>query len=180
MKLKMEKKVENFVNKINKIHDKNKLDLSVGEDLSIALMNLVSLEEHLYFTAMKTNKQKYLDMLNQARGMRIGLMKKLVVKPEGEEWCISKHLLAASMRLIETGNKHLKENKKDDAWNLFENAFELYGMFWALNLGKIDNSKLDLKGLEQFDSEKYGETKKFEFKSKFSEIIKKIINCCRE
>ena len=176
----MKKKVENFVRQIREIQDKNKLDLSIGEDLSIALMNLVSLEEHLYFTAMKTNKQKYLEMLNQARGMRIELMKKLVVKPEGEEWCISKHLLAASMRLIETGNKHLKENKRKEAWDLFEKAFELYSMFWALNLGKIDNSRLDIKSLEQFADEKYGETKKFGLKSKLSKIMKKLLDCCRE
>jgi hypothetical protein len=42
------KKVENF-----KI-DKN-LDLSSGEDLSIGIMNLISIEEHLFYTSQKIN-----------------------------------------------------------------------------------------------------------------------------
>ena len=170
-------KISEFLKRVSE--SKNQVDLSSAEDLSIAVMNLVSIEEHSYFSAIKTRKQKYLDMLNTTRGIRIGLMKKLVVKPEGEEWCISKHLLAASMRLIETGNKYLKENKRNEAWKLFENAFELYSMFFALNLvkGKI---KLNIADLKQFSDEKYDESRKFSLKSKVSEIIKKVIDCCRE
>lgn len=171
-------KISEFLKKVTESNN-SLVDLSSAEDLSIAIMNLISIEEHLYFSAIKTRKQKYLEMLNQAREMRKDLMKKLVVKPQGEEWCISKHLLAASMRLIETGNKYLKENKKDEAWKLFENALELYSMFFALNLIK-GKEKLKIADLKQFGDEKYGEGKKFRFKGKFSEIIKKIIDCCKE
>ena len=34
-------------------------DLSSAEDLSIAVMNLISLEEHFFFTAVKTEKNEY-------------------------------------------------------------------------------------------------------------------------
>ena len=88
---------------------KGGFDLSRDEDLSIAIMNLVSLEEHFYFTAMKTENGKYLDMLNSVRALRIELLKRMVKDPKGEEWCISKHLLATSMRLMEVGTKELSK-----------------------------------------------------------------------
>ena len=99
--------VEELLEKIDKFKNKEKIDLSKEEDLSIAIMNLISLEEHFYFTAMKTNKSKYLDLLNSIREIRKKLLKELVKNPEGEVWCISKHLLSCSMRLIEVGTKKL-------------------------------------------------------------------------
>ena len=66
--------------------------MSRDEDLAIGIMNLISLEEHLFFTSQKTNNQKYLEMLNSIRSLRTKLMKKIVKNPKGEEWCISKHL----------------------------------------------------------------------------------------
>ncbi len=173
-------KISEFLERVSESKDVLK-DLSSAEDLSIAVMNIISIEEHLYFTAMKTGKEKYLALLNSAREIRKELMKKLVTNPQGEEWCISKHLLASSMRLIETGNKYLKDNKRKDAQRLFENAFELYSMFWVLNLGKGKSGKdIKIADLEKFGSEKYGEDKKFSLKSKISEIVKKIIDCCKE
>jgi hypothetical protein len=32
-------------------------------------MNLISIEEHFFFTGAKTGKSKYFDLLNQAREM---------------------------------------------------------------------------------------------------------------
>src|SRR3989338_10782281 len=109
--------VNKWLKKIEDVKNGN-VDLSRDEDLSIALMNLISLEEHFYFTAMKTGNNKYLEMLDSVRLIRTDLLKKIVVNPEGEEWCISKHLLAASMRLVEVGTKELAKDKKKEA-NLF-------------------------------------------------------------
>ena len=47
--------VDNFIKKIEEIKGKNSLDISAYEDLSIALMNLVSLEEHCFFSYVKTH-----------------------------------------------------------------------------------------------------------------------------
>src|SRR3989344_4892855 len=69
------------------------------EDLSIAIMNLISLEEHFYFTAEKTGQDGYFDLLNQTREIRKQLLAKMIDRHEGETWCITKHLLAATMRL---------------------------------------------------------------------------------
>jgi len=54
----MDKKptMEELIEKVNKLKATGELDLSMEEDLSIAVMNLISLEEHFYFTAEKTGK----------------------------------------------------------------------------------------------------------------------------
>lgn len=158
----MEKEIQTWLEKVNK----KELDLSKEEDLSIALMNLISLEEHFYFSAMKTNNKVYLDMLNSVRTLRKTLLKKIVKNAKAEEWCISKHLLASSMRLIEVGTKELNENE-EEANFYFKSAFELYSLFFAINLNMIEIKNVNTKEPSLF-------------KSKVSEIIKKIIDCCKE
>ena len=158
----MEKEVQEWMEKL-----KNKeFDLSKQEDLSIALMNLISLEEHFYFSSMKTGNKVYLDMLNSTRTLRKTLLKKIVKNPKGEEWCISKHLLASSMRLIEVGTKELQDNE-EEANFYFKAAFELYSLFFAINTDIIEIKEIKTKepGL---------------FKTKISEIVKKLVDCCKE
>ena len=137
----MENEVKQWMEKIQEIKNGN-VDLSRDEDLSIALMNLISLEEHFFFTAVKTEDQKYLNMLHSVRETRKELMKKIVKNPEGEEWCISKHLLAASMRLIEVGTKEFSKGDKEEANKFFTQAFNLYSLFFAINLKMIKPEKL--------------------------------------
>jgi hypothetical protein len=115
--------------------DQMKADLTNREDLSMAVMNLISIEEHLAFTAMKTGNEFYLEVLNEIRKIRVGLLKKLLVNTQGELWCISKHLLASTMRLMETSTKYLGNDTKY-AMQLEKNAFDLYSLFWLLqNVG---------------------------------------------
>ncbi|NQV09016.1 hypothetical protein HQ529_04150 [Candidatus Woesearchaeota archaeon] len=166
----MEKDVKKWLKKIEEVK-KGEVDLSRDEDLSIALMNLVSLEEHFYFTAMKTENQEYLDMLNSVRSLRTKLMKEIVTDPKGEEWCISKHLLAGSMRLIEVGTKELYKDNKKKANSFFKSAFDLYSMFFAINLKMINSKKLEVN-LETKKEKK--------MMNKFSGVMKKILNCCKE
>ena len=158
----MEKEIQEWMDKIRG----KEFDLSKQEDLSIALMNLISLEEHFYFSSMKTGNKIYLDMLNSVRILRKTLLKKIVKNPKGEEWCISKHLLASSMRLIEVGTKELQDNE-EEANFYFKNAFELYSLFFAINNNIIEIREIKSKepGL---------------FKTKISEIVKKIVDCCKE
>jgi hypothetical protein len=63
------------------------------------------LKNTFFFTANKTGKDHYYDILLEIREMRKELLKKIVVSFEGEVWCISKHLLASSMRLMEVGTR---------------------------------------------------------------------------
>lgn len=74
---------DDFLKKLDKLKD-NKLDLSSDEDLSIAVMNLISIEEHFYFTAEKTGKSDYFDMLAEIRELRKNLLKQLIKQYEGD------------------------------------------------------------------------------------------------
>jgi hypothetical protein len=169
--------IDKFIQKVNDSKKDNKLDLSSDEDLSIAIMNLVSIEEHFFFTAQKTGNDKYFDLLKEVRDMRKDLLKKIIKEYEGEVWCISKHLLASSMRLMEVGTKALGRGKKEDAKEMFEKAYNLYSLFWGINLKvvdmgavkKIDEDKMDIK-----DTEKKG------IFGKLGKLVKKAIDCCIE
>lgn len=151
----MKKKMtmEEMVQKVDESKKVNPLDLSSDQDLSIALMNLISLEEHFFFSGAKTQKTGFYDLINTVRDMRKELMERIVKKSSaenGEVWCISKHLLAASMRLMEVGTKALSAGNKQDAYNLFNKSYELYSLFWGLNMDLID-----LTGVEQAEPEFY-------------------------
>lgn len=170
----MIKNYKDLLSKVEKITAQKELDLSSGEDLSIGIMNLISIEEHLFYTSQKTKDRKYLDILNEVRKMRTELLKHIIKDYEGEVWCISKHLLAASMRIMEVGTKELKKGDKDKAWDLFEKSYKLYSLFWGLNLGvvggKDTNSKMPMGKLE---------TKSSVF-DKLGSLVQKAIDCCKE
>ncbi|MEK7167340.1 MAG: hypothetical protein AAB732_02925 [Patescibacteria group bacterium] len=171
------KNLDEFIQKVDKMKKQDKIDLSSDQDLSIAIMNLVSLEEHFFFTAEKTGKLEYFDLLQEVRTMRGELLRKIVKDPEGEIWCISKHLLAASMRLMEVGTKQLGMNKKNEAYDFFNKAHNLYSLFWGINMKliNIENvKKIDENALNKNDLEKKG------FMGKLGELVKKAINCCIE
>ena len=168
----MEEDVENWIKRIEKVKNGNiDLDLSKDEDLSIAIMNLISLEEHFYFTAMKTNNQKYIEMLNSVRELRKTLLAKIVVNPKGEEWCISKHLLAASMRLIEVGTKELSGKNSAESNLYFKSAFDLYSLFFAINMKLIETKEIEIAKNNNLNNS---------LMDKFSSVIKKIFDCCKE
>ncbi|NLD25225.1 hypothetical protein GX656_01105 [Candidatus Dojkabacteria bacterium] len=134
--------VNKLVEKYDALKKDEKLDLSADEDLSIAIMNLISIEEHLFFSGGKTGNSKYYELLNEVRDMRKGLLKKIIKEYEGEVWCISKHLLASSYRLMEYGTKCLGRGKNKEAYDMFEKAYNLYSLFWALNMGVINLSEV--------------------------------------
>lgn len=130
-----------MVAKVDASKKVNPLDLSSDQDLSIALMNLISLEEHFFFSGAKTQKTGFYDLINTVREMRKELMARIVKKStseNGEVWCISKHLLAASMRVMEVGTKALGAGNTKDAYDLFNKSYELYSLFWGINMDLID------------------------------------------
>lgn len=171
------KKINEFIEKVDSMKKENKLDLSADQDLSIAIMNLVSIEEHFFFTGAKLNKSEYYDLIKDVREMRKELLKKIIKEYEGEVWCISKHLLAASMRLMEVGTKQLGVGKKEEAYDLFSKAYNLYSLFWGLNMKLIkteDIKKIDEQALNVHDKKPAG------FMGKLGELVRKAIDCCIE
>lgn len=172
-----QKNIKKFVEKIEKLKKEHKLDLSSDEDLSIAVMNLVSLEEHFFFTGAKTGKEKYYDLLGKVREIRKELLKKIVRDAEGEVWCISKHLLAASMRLIEVGTKELTKGNKKEAKNLFSKAYDLYSLFWGINLQVVDIGQV--KKIQDNQINKDDENKG-DLNKRLNKLVQDLINCCEE
>ena len=176
------KDITKLLDKVEEFTKQRELDLSSGEDLSIGVMNLISIEEHLFYTSQKTNDKKYLDLLNEVRLMRTQLMREIIKDPEGELWCTSKHLLAASMRVMEVGTKELKKGNKDKAWELFDKSYKLYSLFWGLNLGVVGKGDVKHKADSEIkyindESEEKGNESVF---TKLGALAQKAIDCCRE
>lgn len=171
------KNLNEFIEKIDQMKKQEKMDLSSDQDLTIAIMNLVSIEEHFFFSGAKTGKTEYYDMIKDIREMRKDLLKRIIKEYEGEVWCISKHLLAASYRLMEVGTKQLGMGKRDEAYELFDKAYGLYSMFWGLNMKLLnvgDIKKIDDDAINKEDTEKKG------LMGKLGVLVKKVIDCCIE
>lgn len=162
-----EKQFTKLIEKIEKLKASGTYDLSMEEDLSIAIMNLISLEEHFFFTAQKTKKPDYYDLLSQTREIRKTMLARLINKHEGETWCVSKHLLAASMRLIEVGTKLQADGKKKEAKETFDAAYKTYSLFWAIRLKLLDTSSLKKKKEEKKAMN-------------YEDIVSELVDCCKE
>ena len=176
--------INEFMDKVKAMEKGHQLDLSSDEDLSIAIMNLISMEEHFFFTYNKTQDKKYLDLLNEIREIRKSALKRIIKDYEGEVWCVSKHLLAASMRFMEVGTKSLTKGDKAEAADFFQKSYQLYSLFWGLNLGIVqtDNVKpAESKEIEFINEEKKpnvkGSTNLF---AKLGQVVEKAIDCCKE
>lgn len=176
--------INEFMDKVKSMEKGHKLDLSSDEDLSIGIMNLISIEEHFFFNYNKTGNKKYLDLLNEIREIRKSALKRIIKEYEGENWCISKHLLASSMRFMEVGTKALSKGDQDDAADLFQKSYQLYSLFWGLNLGLVTDK--DIKHQENkeiaFISEDKMPNKKDSTSifAKLGEVVQKAIDCCKE
>lgn len=189
------KKIDNvkeFVEKIDSSKKLNPKDLSSDQDLSIAIMNLISIEEHLVFSGAKTSKTSFYDLIQDIRELRKNLMQKIIPSYEGEVWCISKHLLASSMRLMEVGTKQQSLNNKEEAYKLFNQAYELYCLFWGLNMNMLNVSDVkwiedkseDIKKLSAKLDTVTKETPATEEKTgaltKMKAFVRKAVDCCIE
>lgn len=144
--MKKAENVKEFVERVDAAKKLNPKDLSSDQDLSIAIMNLISIEEHLVFSGAKTGKNSYYDLIKDVRETRKNLLQKIIPSYEGEVWCISKHLLATSMRLMEVGTKQQSLGNPEEAYKLFNSAYDMYCLFWGLNMGMMETK--DLKWIE--------------------------------
>lgn len=176
------KNMQEFIDKINAVKKQDAFDLSCDEDLSIAIMNLISIEEHFFFSGAKTGKTVYYDLIDQTRAIRKDLLKKLIKEYEGEVWCVSKHLLAASMRVMEVGTKQLSAGKKQEAYALFDQAYSLYSLFWGLVLNVV--SPEQAKKFDGHDPQtnvsRTGEPHKTNMLDSLKSLVHRAVNCCIE
>ena len=189
--MKKAESVKEFVERVDALKKKNPKDLSSDQDLTIAIMNLISIEEHLVFSGAKTGKTSFYDMVQDIRELRKNLLQKVIPAYEGEVWCISKHLLASSMRLMEVGTKQQSMGNTKEAYQLFNQAYDLYCLFWGLNMNLVDTK--DVKWVHD-DAEKTKaltthlsvaeETKSSDESGslfgKMKSVIRKAVDCCIE
>lgn len=178
-----EKEINGLLDRVKKMEKGGAFDLSSDEDLSIAIMNLISIEEHLFFSGEKTGDTQYFDLLFEVREMRKELLKRIIKDYEGEVWCVSKHLLSSSMRLLEVGTKMLSKGDKEASHEMFAKAYKLYSMFWGLNLGVVkaqDLNESEPKSIKLIDDKKGTLKGKASVFDKLGELVKKAVDCCRE
>lgn len=193
--MKKAQSVKEFVERIDATKKVNPKDLSSDQDLTIAIMNLISIEEHLVFSGAKTGKTSFYDLIEDVRETRKHLMQKIIPSYEGEVWCISKHLLATSMRLMEVGTKQQSLGNKEQAYDLFNKAYDMYCLFWGLNMNmlSIDSAKWSEDSLEEIkktaDKISAAVVEKEEIKedkkpvgalSKMKAFVRKAVDCCIE
>ena len=188
------KNVKEFVERIDSSKKLNPKDLSSDQDLTIAIMNLISIEEHLVISGAKTGKTSFYDLIEDIREKRKDLMQKIIPSYEGEVWCISKHLLASSMRLMEVGTKQQSLGHKEQAYDLFNQAYELYCLFWGLNMNMLDTAdakwvkesvadvkKLTAKVNENLSADiKVEEHKPQGALARMKAFVRKAVDCCIE
>ena len=84
--MKKAKDVQEFVERIDATKKVNPKDLSSDQDLTIAIMNLISIEEHLVFSGAKTGKSSFYDLIEEVRELSKTLMQKVIPQYEGEVW----------------------------------------------------------------------------------------------
>lgn len=204
VKMKKAGNVKEFVERIDAAKKLNPKDLSSDQDLSIAIMNLISIEEHLVFSGAKTGKNSYYDLIKEVRETRKNLLQKIIPSYEGEVWCMSKHLLATSMRLMEVGTKQQSLGNDEEAYKLFNSAYDMYCLFWGLNMGMMETKdlkwlepdmdavkKLSVKASEALNETPVKVEEKVEISaveaenggsalSKMKNIVRKAVNCCIE
>ena len=93
----------------------------------------------------------------------------MIDKHEGETWCISKHLLAASMRVMEVATKLQSTGKTKEAQEMFADSYKIYSLFWALRL-----KLLSLKNVKKISDPKSGDP------WSMSDIVSQLVDCCKE
>jgi len=92
---------------------------------------------------------------------------RLIDKHEGETWCIGKHLLATTMRLMEVGSKLWGDNKRSEAEEVFGQAEEIYALFWAVRLKVVDAAAFKTMAAS-------------EQPWTLKDIVNKLVDCCDE
>jgi hypothetical protein len=167
---------QKFLHRLDELKKGVRFDLSLEEDLTLAIMNLVSLEEHFFMTAEKTKKDSYLELLKEVREIRKELLAKIAPQFEGETWCIMKHLLAATMRVMEVGTKYQSDGKSRESKRMFDLAYKVYALFWGVRLKLFDLSGLKKVAGDALNIHTDSAAKPWTL----SDIVTKLVDCCKE
>ena len=81
------------------------------------------------------------------------------------------------MRLMEVGTKYTSAGNKKDAEDMFKKAYQLYSLFWGINLKLVNVGEVKKVGETQLDIK--DESKKGVL-AKLGQVVQYVINCCKE
>ena len=126
----MKKSISKRVEQIDDQKKVNPLDLSSDQDLTVALMNLIAVEDMVNAGALG-------DMV---RDVREKLMRPIVRDMDNAE--MLRDLLGGAMRMMDDGCKLLANGKRSAAYDAFNRSYELYSVFWGLNMGMVDKKTI--------------------------------------
>ena len=90
------------------------------------------------------------------------------------------------MRVFEVGTKALAAGDKQTAYDLFDQSYGLYSMFWGLNMGLLTGEKKDTKSAKKPAKQinavaaEAPEVKGGSKVSKLKSWVKNAVNCCIE
>ena len=131
------KLLRDTVAKLDAIKKVNPRDLSSDQDLTIALMNMIAVEE----LCPDTN------IGNMVADLRAKMMHHVV--RTNRFMLISHELLAKSMQLMTDGINALKNGNTKQAYELFDKSYEFYILFWGVNMELISADDISLnKGVD--------------------------------
>lgn len=115
--------------------DKNKkvnpLDLSSDQDLTIAIMNLIAIEDMC--------GGKLSDMVC---AMRQNLMRRVVNKTDDMDVTVA--LLGGAIRRMDAGNRAMDCGDAALAYRMYDDAYGLYSLFWGVVMGMVSGADIDL------------------------------------
>lgn len=126
----MKKSISKRVEQIDDQKKVNPLDLSSDQDLTVALMNLIAVEDMVNAGALG-------DMV---RDVREKLMRPIVRDMDNAE--MLRDLLGGAMRMMQDGCDLLANGKQSAAYDAFNRSYELYSVFWGLNMGMVDKKTI--------------------------------------
>ena len=81
------------------------------------------------------------------------------------------------MRLMEVGTKAQGQGRKDEAQDFFKKAYDLYSLFWGINLKLVnigEVKKIEDNQIDKKDTDKGG------IMGKLGKVVQYVINCCKE
>lgn len=124
-------------------------DIDVKSDLLMALMNLIEAEHHARFSWYSTKNPEWLVRLNHKREMRAGIMAQLEREEDSQLHCYNKHILSATFRFWEVGDKYLADGDQENAIIEYNRGFELLEEFISANILGQEKAKSFLENIKR-------------------------------
>lgn len=108
-------------------------DVEKKSDLLIGVMNLIEAEMHSHFSYFSANDDDWIDVKDFIRKLRSKYQSEVERDEDSQLHCWNKHILSASFRLMETGDKELTEGDKEKAKEYYEDSYRLLNAFYYMN-----------------------------------------------